>query len=112
MVVPSVRRLVPSFAAAIFLPVLRPLHERHGEVAELSADAAALAAVGGQPAPLAAAMLAFGSLPSGDVVGISPGRVDSLLGRPPTWRLPRPALVAALMTLAAVIGLVWRAGGS
>jgi hypothetical protein len=96
--------------ALFFLPVLRPLHERYGEVAELSADAAALAAVGGQPAPLAAAMLAFGSLPSGDVVGISPGRVDSLLGCPPAWRLPRAAVVAALMTLAAVIALVWRAG--
>jgi BlaR1 peptidase M56 len=98
--------------ALFFLPVLRPLHERYGEVAELRADAAALAAVGGQPAPLAAAMLAFGSLPSGDVVGIAPGRVDSLLGRPPTWQLPRTALVAALMTLAAVVALVWRAGGT
>jgi hypothetical protein len=98
--------------ALFFLPVLRPLHERYGEVAELRADAAALAAVGGQPAPLAAAMLAFGSLPSGDVVGISPGRVDSLLGRPPTWRLPRTTLVAALVTLAAVIALVWRAGST
>jgi BlaR1 peptidase M56 len=96
--------------ALFFLPVLRPLHERYGEVAELTADAAALAAVGGELAPLAAAMLTFGSVPSGDVVGISPGRVDSLLGRPPAWRLPRAALIAALVTLAAVVALVWRAG--
>jgi BlaR1 peptidase M56 len=98
--------------ALFFLPVLRPLHERYGEVTELRADAAALAAVGGRRAPLAAAMLAFGSLPGGNVVGISPSRVDSLLGRAPAWRLPRTALVAALMTLAAVIALVWRAVGA
>jgi Peptidase family M48 len=35
--------------ALFFLPVLRPLHERYGDVAELTADAAALEATGGAP---------------------------------------------------------------
>jgi hypothetical protein len=98
--------------ALFFLPVLRPLHDRYGEVAELTADAAAVAATGGAAAPLASAMLAFGASESGDVVGISPGRVDSLLGRPAAWRLPWLLLMTALVTFAAVLGLVWRASGS
>jgi hypothetical protein len=98
--------------ALFFLPVLRPLHDRYGEVAELNADAAAVAAAGGAVAPLASAMLTFGAGQSGDVVGISPDRVDSLLGRPPAWRLPWALLIAALTTLAVVLALVWRASGS
>jgi Zn-dependent protease with chaperone function len=93
--------------ALFFLPVLRPLPGRYADVAELNADAAAVAAAGG--APLASALLTFGASPGGDVVGISPERVDSLLGRPPAWRLPLPGLVVAFATVAAVIGLVWRA---
>jgi hypothetical protein len=98
--------------ALFFLPVLRPLHDRYGEVAELSADAAAVAAADGAAAPLASAMLALAANPSGDVVGISPERVDSLLGRPRAWRLPWTLLVAALVTLAVLVALVWRASGS
>jgi Zn-dependent protease with chaperone function len=92
--------------ALFFLPVLRALHARAGEVAELDADAAALVAAGGRAAPLASAMLALSVSPG---VGISPGRVDSLLGRPPAWRLPWPLLVAGLATLAATLVLLWRA---
>jgi len=98
--------------ALFFLPVLRPLHDRYADVAELSADAAALEAVDGAPAPLASAMLAFGTTHAGDVVGISPERVDSLLGRPRAWRLPRMLLIAALVTLAALVALAWRASAS
>ncbi len=98
--------------ALFFLPVLRPLHARYGEVAELSADAAAVAAAGGARAPLASAMLSIGTADGGEVVGISPDRVDSLLGEPPTWRLPWMALVGALATLATALVLVWRASGS
>ena len=47
--------------ALFFLPVLRPLHDRYADVAELDADAAALEASVGATAPLASAMLAFGS---------------------------------------------------
>jgi hypothetical protein len=38
--------------------------------------------------------------------------VDSLLGRPPAWRLPWLLLIAALTTVAALVALVWRASGS
>jgi hypothetical protein len=93
--------------ALFFLPVLRPLHERAGDAAELDADAAAVAA--GGVAPLAAALLVFGSNPSGNVVGISPDRVDALLGRPAAWRLPRAALAAGVVTVVAAIVLAWRA---
>jgi Zn-dependent protease with chaperone function len=92
--------------ALFFLPVLRPLHDRYGDAAELAADAAAVKASG--PAPLAAALLEFGAGPDG-VVGISPDRVDSLLGRPAPWPLPRAALIGGLITLALLVALVWRA---
>jgi len=98
--------------ALFFLPVLRPLHDRYGDVAELTADAAALEANDGATAPLASAMLVFAATDSGGVVGISPDRVDSLLGRSPSWRLPWMLLVAGLLTIAAVLALAWRASGS
>jgi hypothetical protein len=96
--------------ALFFLPVLRPLHARYGEVAELKADAAAVDAA--DKKSLASAMLAFSTNPSGDVVGISPERIDSLLGQPPKWRLPWTLLVAALATFGILLALVWRASGS
>jgi hypothetical protein len=98
--------------ALFFLPVLRPLHDRYADVAELTADAAALEATDGARAPLASAMLAFGTTQAGDVVGIAPERVDALLGRPPEWRLPRMLLIGALVTIGALIALDWRASGS
>jgi hypothetical protein len=96
--------------ALFFLPVLRPLQDRSGELAEMTADAAAVAEV--DAAPLASAMLAFGTAASGEVVGISPERVDFLLGQPRGWRPPWLLLVAALVTLGALLALVWRASGS
>ncbi|HEY6762735.1 MAG TPA: M56 family metallopeptidase [Baekduia sp.] len=98
--------------ALFFLPVLRPLHERYGDVAELRADAAARGALDGAAGPLASAMLVFGTSPSGGVAGISPERVDSLLGLTTSWRAPRLALIAGLLTLAALVAVVWRAGGA
>lgn len=95
--------------ALFFLPVLRPLHDRYADLAELRADAAALEASDGATGPLASAMVAFGTTTTGDVVGISPERVDSLLGRPTAWRLPRMLLIAALVTIAALVALIWRA---
>ena len=95
--------------ALFFLPVLRPLHARESEVAELRADAAAVAEV--DAAPLARALLVLGATGDG-VVGVSPERVDSLLGRPTAWRPPWPLLAAALVTLAAALALVWRVAGS
>jgi hypothetical protein len=98
--------------ALFFLPVLRPLHDRYGDVAELTADAAALEATDGATGPLASAMLVFAATGSGGVVGLSPDRVDSLLGRPSAWRLPWILLVAGLMTIAAGLALAWRASGT
>lgn len=98
--------------AVFFLPVLRPLHDRYADVAELTADAAALEASGGAPGPLASAMLAIAATETGQIVGISPERVDSLLGRPATWRCPRMLLIAALVTLAGVVALGWRVSAS
>jgi Zn-dependent protease with chaperone function len=97
--------------ALFFLPVLRLLHDRYADVAELTADAAALDAIDGAAAPLAAAMLAVATTGAGEVVGISPARVDSLLGQPHAWRLPRLLLIAALATLGALVALAWRADG-
>jgi hypothetical protein len=89
--------------------VLRPLQARHGDVAELRADAAAVDAVA--VAPLASALLVLGTTADG-VVGVSPERVDHLLGEAPAWRPPWLLLVAALTTLAGVIALLWRVSGS
>jgi hypothetical protein len=90
--------------ALFFLPVLRPLHDRYADVAEITADAAALEASGGAPGPLASAMLA---------VGATPERVDVLLGEARrAWRLPRLLLVAALLTLVVLVALAWRASHS
>lgn len=93
--------------ALFFLPVLRPLHARGDDEAELRADAAAVRVAGG-PAPLASAMLAFAAGPPG-TAGIAPERVDSLLGMAPAWSPPRAALLAGLATLAALVALTWRA---
>jgi Zn-dependent protease with chaperone function len=95
--------------ALFFLPVLRPLQARESEAAELRADAAAIAAV--DVAPLASALLILGATGDG-VVGVSPERVDHLLGETPTWRPPWLLLVAALTTLAALIPLLWRVSES
>jgi Zn-dependent protease with chaperone function len=95
--------------AVFFLPVLRPLQARHGDVAELRADAAAVDAVA--VAPRASALLVLGTTADG-VVGVSPERVDHLLGEAPAWRPPWLLLVAALTTLAGVIALLWRVSGS
>ncbi len=62
--------------ALFFLPILRPLHDRYADEAEITADAAALAASDGASGPLASAMLALAATPAGGVVGISPERVD------------------------------------
>lgn len=99
--------------ALFFLPILRPLHDSYADEAEITADAAALAASDGASGPLASAMLALAATPAGGVVGISPERVDVLLGHaPPSWRTPRLLLVTALATIAAVVALVWRASGT
>jgi len=95
--------------ALFFLPVLRPLQARHGDVAELRADAAAVDAVAA--APLASALLMLGATGDG-VVGVSPERVDQLLGQAPAWRPPWLLLALTFATLAGLVALLWRVSGS
>jgi hypothetical protein len=94
--------------ALFFLPALRPLHDRHAELVEQHADAAAVAS-SGQSRALAAALLAFeASAPHGSG-GISPERVDSLLGVPMHRRWPVALIAASIVAVALLIVLVWRA---
>ena len=94
--------------ALFFVPVLRPLCDRYRDLAELRADDAAIRASAGQKAPLASALLAFEASGPPDVAGISPERVDSLLGKPARWRLPSGLMAASLASLSGLSGLIWR----
>jgi Zn-dependent protease with chaperone function len=94
--------------ALFFLPVLRALSERDGSVAELQADEAAVRAGAGDKGPLASAMLAFESSGPAHGAGISPERVDSLLGRPARWRAPLWLTATSLATLSSLAVLLWQ----
>jgi bla regulator protein blaR1 len=93
--------------ALFFLPGLRPLHERYADLAELSADRAAVRASDGKRAPLASALLLFDENGPPGVTGVSPERVDSLLGEPTSWKIPVLLLAGSLAALAALGALVW-----
>jgi BlaR1 peptidase M56 len=95
--------------ALFFLPALRRLHDRCRSLAELAADAEAVRAADGARGPLASALLTFGSHGGEEVVGISPERVDSLLGEPTEWSLPVGLVAGALGTVVGLAGLTWRA---
>jgi hypothetical protein len=75
------------------------------DLAELNADGAAVRAGAGGRSALASALLAF----EGSGVGISPERVDSLLGHPVVWRRPWWLLTASLGSLLSLITLTWEA---
>jgi Zn-dependent protease with chaperone function len=95
--------------ALFFLPALRPLGDRYGDLAERNADAAAVEASAGEKGPLASALIAFeGAAPQG-AAGISPERVDSLLGQPARRRLPSFLIAMSLASLSGLVVLVWRA---
>ena len=98
--------------ALFFLPALRPLGDRYADLAEQRADDAAVEAAGGDRAPLASALLAFDAGARFGSAGISPGRVDSLLGRPAGWRPPSPPIVASLASLSLLGVLIWRASAA
>lgn len=100
------RLLIARTAAEglFFLPVLRRLAERYAALAELAADDAARHATGG-PKALASALLVFDSHPSSAAVGISPQRIDYLLGAPVRWELPALLLAGSAVTLAALAAL-------
>lgn len=95
--------------ALFFLPALRPLSDRYSELAEQRADAAAIEGAAGAKAPLASALLAFEAGAPAGSAGISPERVDTLLGVAPRKRLPTTLIVASVAALAVLIVLVWRA---
>jgi Zn-dependent protease with chaperone function len=96
--------------ALFFVPALRSLCNRDADLAEVSADRAAVEASGGRKAPLAAALLAFDERGATGTGGISSERIDSLLGEPLRGGLPWRS-AAASAGLLCVIGLtIWRVG--
>lgn len=97
--------------ALFFLPALRRLGERYGELAELAADEAAGKAEG--TGVLASALLSFGERDerNAPVAQIAAERVDRLLGDPPRWRLPFSTFAGSLSILAALLTLVMTARG-
>jgi hypothetical protein len=97
--------------ALFFLPVLPSLRDRYSDLAEERADDAAVRAAG-DTGPLASALLAFDAVAPRGTSGISPGRVDSLLGRPVGWQLPSSLVAFSLATLSVLTVLVWRASAA
>jgi Zn-dependent protease with chaperone function len=91
--------------ALFFLPALRALFGRYSDLAELNADGAAARAGTGGRAALASALLAFDA--SG--AGISPERVDSLLGQAVGWRRPWWLMSASFIALTSLITVTWGA---
>lgn len=94
--------------ALFFVPVLRPLWDRYADLAELSADRAAVLASAGDQGPLASALLMFDASTPPGAGGISPERVDSLLGVPGCWRPPWWLTAASLGSLSSLGLLIWR----
>jgi hypothetical protein len=93
--------LVRTIADALFvLPALPRLAERYAALVELGADDAAVSASGGDPAPLASALLAFDDDRPSSVVGVDPVRVDHLCGEHSAWHPP----VALVSWSALVVG--------
>jgi hypothetical protein len=93
--------------ALFFLPGLRPLSTRYADLAELSADRAAVDASEGKTAPLASALLVFDEHGTPGATGLSPERVDSLLGEPVSRRIPALLLAGSVAALAALGALLW-----
>jgi hypothetical protein len=93
--------------ALFFIPALRPLCDRHADLAELDADGAAVRASAGRRAPLASALLVFDASAPPGVTGISSIRVDSLLGESERWRAPVSPMVASLIALSSLSLLIW-----
>jgi Peptidase family M48 len=96
--------------ALFFVPVLRLLCDRYADLAEVNADRAAVRSSAGRQGPLASALLVFDSSAPPGASGISPARVDSLLGQPALWRLPISLLAASVATVSIMGLLTWQAG--
>jgi len=84
--------------ALFFLPVMRRARHRYADLAEIAADEAALRRTGG-PGALAAAMLRFDQHSTAGAVGISPERVEHLLGAHPRWELSASLLAGAGLSM-------------
>jgi Zn-dependent protease with chaperone function len=97
--------------ALFFLPNLRQLVRRQQELAELSADEAAIRAAAENRSALARAMLLFADASdAGAATGIEPARVDQLFGAAPSWQFPSLLFVCALLVLALVAAIALLAG--
>lgn len=97
--------------ALFFLPELGLLVERQQALAELSADESAVNGVPANRSALARAMLSFSDAQtSNGGGGIDPGRIDYLLGEPPSWRFPALLCVAAVGVLALLVTVAVLAG--
>lgn len=92
--------------ALFFLPVLKVMVNRYAALLELSADQAAIDAVGSRQ-PIASALLRFADAPRGSVAmaGIAAERVSQLHGDPNVtrWRLPRSAVGGSVGSLALLV---------
>lgn len=105
----ATRRLVER--TLFFVPGVGSLARRLDELAEQAADEHAVRAVGGDVRPLAGALLRFDAAGAPAGAGISPARVDRLLGAAPRWSLPYRELTLGAALLVALCALV-AAGGS
>lgn len=112
----TLRTLADAF---VFVPVFKAMSERFGALIELSADQAAVDAVGSR-APIASALLHFTPAPGGSsaaIAGIAAERVDQLCGDPGAsgWRLPPAAVGSSAASVSFLaLAVVWLAesGGS
>jgi Zn-dependent protease with chaperone function len=95
-------------AALFFVPALRSLRADYAEMAEVHADKAAVEASGGDPAPLASALLVFDESGPAHATGISPQRVDSLMGETISGRLRPWALAGSLSAMSGISLLTWQ----
>jgi Zn-dependent protease with chaperone function len=95
--------------ALFFIPALRPLYRRYADLAEVGADAAAVAEVG--RGSLARALLTFEGDGHPTVAGFAAERVDSLLGEPVRLGLPVRRLGASLAGLAGLGAAIWLLSG-
>ncbi|MGA2926259.1 MAG: M56 family metallopeptidase [Solirubrobacteraceae bacterium] len=97
--------------ALFFVPGLHELARRQQALAELGADESAVHAAPGNRSALARAMLSFADDATGsERIGFEAGRVDYLLGEPPTWRFPALLCVAAASVLVLVVAVTFLAG--
>jgi hypothetical protein len=86
------------------IPAVGALGRRQAVLAELAADAAAVRSLG-SPAPLAGALLAFDE--HGSAAGVTPERVDNLLGELAHELVPRALLVLTGVCLGGLAGFAF-----